>query len=221
MAKQNKGILTQEYFRGTCGRLFSRGVESVQNIPKSVRKAAFKGCYDIDFVNAHYRIAAHFSGQPAINEYAYSPDVIRYLISDCIDVSKDEAKVGLLMLLYGAGTSLRSNSSLVELFGKEKAKEFLANSRVKLIHQGIQEMKQELLQDGTLEEEEGKTLDQTLAEFLMECEGRILDVCTKHVTPEALFFDGFITKEDVNLKTLESAVANELGISIEMSKQKI
>lgn len=221
IAKEKKGMLTQEYFRGESGRLFSRGIESVQNMPRDIRKAAFKGFYDVDFVNAHYRIAAHFTDDPAINEYAYSAKVIRYMVSSDLDISEDYVKAGFLMLLYGAGTSLRKGSSLVEMLGKDKAKEFLEHPRTRVLMQGIDKLKTDLFEQCLIEDNSCETVDKLMAKFLMKCESEILDVCVKHVTPEALFFDGFITQQSVDITFLEGKIYEELGINIKLSVETI
>jgi len=221
VAKEKKGMLDQNYFRGISGRLFSRGVESVQNMPREVRKAAFKGCWDVDFVNCHYVIAAHFTSDMAIGEYAHAPDLIRMMIAKDLEITIKEAKTALLMVLYGAGLSGRKGSSLSNLLGQDKAERFLAHNRVKCIIKGIEVLKQELLEDEWIFDDQDITMAQNLANFLQAREGNILDTCIDLVQPEALFFDGFICREEPDIEMLEQAVFEEHGIVIKMKKEVI
>lgn len=221
IAKENRDMLTQEYFRGDCGRLFGNGPESLQNVPKMVRSKAFKGCFEYDFVNAHYTIASHFTEDKYIQDYADNANAFRVILADELDVDTKDVKAGLLMLICGVGRTLRAGSSLVELFGKEKAREFLLHPKIKNIIEGIDRLQIDLSTNGYVPTDTNESVGSLMSNFLMSQESIILDACIDRVKPELLLFDGFISREDKAVEWLEGIIYTETGFDIRVSRKQL
>lgn len=221
LAKYRNGELDQEYFRKKTGRLYAYGSGAMQTMPKPMRKAAFKGCYDIDLCNAHYRIASHFTENKIIQEYAYDASLVRKMLANDLNLSPSDVKLLFIMLMYGAGTSGRKGSSLEREFGKDKLQEMLSHNYTKSIMHGIEQLTEDLQVNGYVTIGEGETASQSRAAFMQSYEAQILDVCIDKVKPELLLFDGFITKENVSCEWLQEIILDNTGLDIEVSKEII
>lgn len=221
--KGSDGMLTQDYYRKVNGRLHSGGSDCFQNAPKELRKSAFRGQWEVDFVNCHVKLASAYTDNKALDEYANSPGVIRYVVSKELGIPESVVKEGILMLMYGCGMSLRKGSALVESMGKTVSTDFLDNTRIKLIIDGLEELKKDLFRGGCLVPlDNGKrTVEQMVAMFLQRKEGEVLDVCLREYEASLLLFDGFISESRVDTNFLENKIREELGVEIRLTQKLI
>jgi len=224
VAKKMNGKLEQRYSKCRSGRLISRGVESVQNMGKEARAYAFNGCYDIDFQSAHYRILNHLVEDDFIAFYAENSDMVRNRISEDLDIPMKSVKVLLLAILYGTPLTLSSGSAIVKTLGKEKGKEFIEHRTVAGIIRGVKDSVDELEESGVLDsimKEYDIPATKALSYYIQNIEAMILNYCIQYYKPEALFYDGFITKEDVDVKMLERNILEDLEYDIKITKEKL
>jgi len=221
------GMLRQDYKRIKTQRLTVMGNTSLQNIPKGLRREMFEGAYEVDMVNAHYRIASHYIDNAAIEQYAYSSWMVRNIIADDLGV-EDESfiKPTLLALLFGCSRNPEEGKFLASKLGKDLAKAFVKNHYVAQIIEGIDLLVYDLHSKGVLQKyrRKGKALGeaQLLSHFLQEEESKIMDACIEFDKNIYLcLYDGFVTPTDVDIEALQSYVSDKTGYDIEFSKDKL
>lgn len=216
------GVLDQFYLRKDKGRLFGVGVSSCQRMPRTIRKALLKGYYEYDIVNAHFVIADHIADPllDAIHSYANDTTIIRNMLSKDLDMEVSEVKTCLLMLLYGAGVSLRSDSSLVEELGsKERAKKFVEHPFVKQLVEDIGRLHEMMIEQGMINPESEDRWDSRQRSLaLQHIEAVMLDACIEHVEPQLLLFDGFVSKECKDVKIFQNAIYERTGMNVTVKR---
>ena len=222
LLRKCNGTLEQGYLRCKSGRLVSRGIGSVQNLRKEARQKAFKGYYDIDFVNCHYTLLNHLYHDSYIEEYVDNTERVRNRIAEDVDIEISSVKKMLLAILYGCSLSLNGEGAIVEEVGKHKGAEFLNHFYVKGIVSAVQDAVDHLTDEGFLWEiinEHKIPPKKALAYLLQMIEGEILEYCISLYTPEALFYDGFVTQEDVDTEDLSAKILEDLHYDIKITKE--
>lgn len=224
IAKKSNGMLEQGYLRCKSGRLVSRGIGSVQNMRKEARKRAFKGCWDVDFVNCHYVLLNHLYENAFIEAYVENAYTFRNRIAEDVNIPISSVKKMLLAILYGCSLSFSGKGAIVQELGKSKGKDFLNHYNVKGIIEGVSDATEYLEHEGFLTElmvENNIPAKKALAYLLQLIESDILDYCIALYTPEALYYDGFVTQEDVDTDDLSAKILEDLSYDIKITKEKL
>lgn len=114
-------VIPTTYRESPAGRLYAEGSLNLQRCVSEVRRAALRGCYDVDIANCHWSLLAQMAerlGEP-------SPHILRYLankkatraeIASAGGISVDDAKFLLLAIIYGAtlARSQKENQLAIE-----------------------------------------------------------------------------------------------------------
>ena len=100
------GFVPHRYHESEAGRLYAIG-ESLQTIPREIRKAALHGLYEWDFSNCHfaifYQMAARYGCQcREIQYYLQNKPQVRQEIAERAQIRIEESKQALIALMYGA-----------------------------------------------------------------------------------------------------------------------
>lgn len=217
------------YVKCSTGRLFQTGgIEVMQNIPKEARSALNHGKYDIDIVNCQWSILAQIANVgPWIKRYAERPDAIRNSIADAIDAEPSEVKHCLLMLLFGTGRRkyISIDDAIPQLLGRERAYKFMNHHLVQIILDELDTAIDSLIESGDwdhmIECYPNKTQYQLLAHCLQGYEALIMEAVVDKYENEGLYFDGFITAEDIDTDELSEHVKLTTALDVEFSKKLI
>ena len=103
------GVYEAEYYRASEGRgrwTPAKGM-SLGSLSRKVRHIIANDFYtDIDAVNCHPTILLHLCSQmgldtPVLQRYVYERDTVFAEVMGCLHISKDDAKVLMLMIVYG------------------------------------------------------------------------------------------------------------------------
>ena len=207
----------QYYQRVECGRLFGMNKVNIQNIKGKIRDDIFYGYYRIDAVNAHYTLLSSETNDEAIHEYVNDPDFYREMVADEIGRTPKEVKKCLIMILYGASKKVISKD-----IGEEAADDFLSHPFVKRIKKGMRDAAKNMIKKyGHVE---GKHLqNEILAHHLMKLESKMLDIAIAIVGEDVqgLYFDGLISKKEVDIHLLEGMIYREMGIRVRWTQEVI
>lgn len=95
------------YVESTKGRLHGEGSLNLQNCVRGLRKAALKGCHDVDVENCHWTILYQLAKRrgidsPSIQKYLEHTKSTRKQISKDVEITIADAKFILLAMIYGA-----------------------------------------------------------------------------------------------------------------------
>ena len=120
-----KGKTEIRYYEYPSGRLYSVG-PSLQNDFRELRKVALAGHYDYDLENCHFSLFAQLANRvgretPAIDHYLANKSAVRRGLSEITGSPVSAIKQVLLALIYGARTSMHSQSAIAQTIGVEAA----------------------------------------------------------------------------------------------------
>jgi hypothetical protein len=114
-------VLPTTYRESNAGRLYAEGQYNLQRCLSEVRRAALKGCYDVDIANCHWSLLAQMADRlgekaPHILHYLDNKKATRAEIASAGGISTVDAKFLLLAVVYGAtlARSQKENQRAIE-----------------------------------------------------------------------------------------------------------
>jgi len=114
-------VLPTTYRESNAGRLYAEGSINLQRCVGEVRRAALRGCYDVDIANCHWSLLAQMADRlgekaPHILHYLDNKKATRAEIASAGGISTDDAKFLLLAVVYGAtlARSQKENQRAIE-----------------------------------------------------------------------------------------------------------
>jgi len=226
------GQLVQQYEQCKTGRLYGFGVH-LQNAPREVRKAAFKGCYDYDFNNCHFAIISQLSAKmliptPFIDDYLTNKEQRRNELALLISKPEKKVKQCLLALIYGASISLNDDTALIETVGKQAAEKLVSSEFYRGLYNDIRKAKKAIINlhrgKGGISNPVGKKLkvkdDVDPLSFIVQgYESKMLEIAMRLYGSEIVLLahDGFITKAPIDSSLLIAQIQHELALKIDLS----
>lgn len=122
-------VLPMTYCEYPSGRLFAEGAHNLQTCQREVRRAALRGCWDVDVSNCHWALVQQMTARigleaPAISHYLDNKKAVRNAVAMAGGVSIADAKQVLIGLIYGMGlqaTEQDKRKAIIDLIGEDAA----------------------------------------------------------------------------------------------------
>ena len=229
------------YIESEQGRLYAEGPISLQGCVRELRRAALRGCYDIDIENCHWTILSELAQRqgietPNIQHYLANKKLVREQLAAELYICIDDAKFVLLALVYGA---LLSHSSKFHQGAiEERITGFgMINARSNLILLGLRDdisnarrailtaAKASSCKPGFIVNDAGRQLkivgstpSEQLAHIVQGAESEILRACIETCDDiVVLQHDGFTCREKIDTMALSSLVHRKTGYEVSFS----
>jgi len=230
------GFVGHRYREASTGRLYAIG-ESLQTIPREIKKAALHGLYEYDFSNCHFAIfnqmAERYGYQcRAIRYYTRNKTRVRQEIAARVGISIEHSKQALIALMYGAKINPWYGKAIIKMV-KGRAPTLFNDRQFKAIHRDIKKGRQRILRDWRRKTRTGLINDLgkrvvlnekpeiRLAHLIQGVEAKALRaVCDLY--PVVLpMHDGFITQNLVDKKEVERLVRETTGYRLKLESTMI
>lgn len=213
-----KDVVPQMYEQLEFGRVVGQGL-TMQSTSKTLRKILMDGYYDYDFKNCHYAIVNSLGVYPTIQMYVDNTEEMREDLADEIGVTKDIIKQGLISLLYGANEKTHPDySSIYDLFGERAANDFWKHYFIKNLVNEIEQCRADISHEYA---GFNKMTNSEFARFIMGWENDILCCAIEGKVIDVPLYDGFISREGLDVKQMEQKVSDDLGIDITIKKEQL
>lgn len=233
-----RGYIQHRYAEASTGRLYAHGF-SLQTAPKLIRHAALHGLHDYDVENCHFAIFSQLSDKygyqaDAIAHYLSHKEEVRDGIAERVGITKNQAKMCLLALMFGARLSEREENAIPDAIGVTKAKQLYADHQFAAIAKDIKEGRAAIL-DGwpkrrlTLMNDMGKRVGKKepaeirLAHIIQGIEAKALLAAIKVYPDEIvlLMHDGFVATKHLDVALIERRILEETGYRLVLSAKVI
>ena len=232
----DNGIFLQQYRESDSGRLYGIGI-SLQNCPKKLRNAALRDQFNIDISNCHFAILQglalkHGLDTPQIDYYVNNRNDELRRLSGLTGEEEKDIKIALLAIIYGAGIS--NQKALTQIL-KDGCEEFISDIEVIALHNEVGLVGREIIdldrrtsQLKYLKNVLGKSIEYSSKEFgsmlshiLQGYEAKIMRlVIEKHSDKISLLLhDGYIFKEEIDVREIEQDIKEQIGLDITMTME--
>lgn len=243
------GAVPIQYAEKSTGRLFARGT-SLQSVQREVRHAALAGCWDYDIANCHWAFLlhlAHAAGHACPNIEAYLSDKrgVRRRIADAANITIDEAKECLLIVLQGGKATDAEDASLAKLIGKPKAALLLRSPDLRLLMKEVRRVREKVLakhprlRGGWISNAMGLRMKATtaagkkirkppnarrrLAHLLQGLEARALKAVVDTFGEEIVLcvHDGWVSRSRLDCAQLERLILDAIGVNLTVEEKRL
>jgi hypothetical protein len=239
------GCVHIRYIKGRTGRLYAQG-DSLQTMPRLIRKVALHDLWDYDIENCHYAIFGQMAARrgyeaQAIAAYLADKEATRQGIARRVGVTDEQVKACLLATMYGARASSWADAAIPEtLGGPEAAARLYADPEYAAIRRDIQDGRQVILarhpkQPTTILNAAGLRIDRTepvealLAHLIQGVEAKALRAAVDAYPDDIvlLMHDGWVSRKQLDRKRLTAlmreATAEDgfAGYEFEVSEDRI
>lgn len=126
------------YQKQRSGRLYGEGVLNLQRCMREVRRAALRGCFDVDLNNAHWSLLSSMCRRiafptPCIDAYILDRRGTRVRIARETGLNQNQVKKVLILLIYGSRlvASPFREDALQKQLGDENARRVIADETVR------------------------------------------------------------------------------------------
>lgn len=229
-----RGFIIHRYAECKTGRLYASGV-SLQTAPRLIRKAALHGLYDYDIENCHYAIfeqlAAKYGYQAnAVRQYRANKDEVRNGIANRVGIHKDQAKMALLALMFGAKTTERAENAIPREIGVSKARLLYQDTEFSAINKDVQTGRDLILKGwpkrrSTLLNDLGKPIklktkpEVRMAHIIQGIEAMAIRSAITLYPDEIvlLMHDGFVTTRQIDARAVERRIFDDTGYRVELA----
>lgn len=251
IAKRSKPagyVIPTTYVEHPSGRLYAENAVNLQGCVSEVRKAALKGCYDIDIENCHWtllREMASYAGVDVdhINHYLRNKKAVREQLASHAGISIEDAKFVLISLIYGARLEHSTEDygkAICDRIGHEALNKVLTCDLVMNLHEDLKIARKAVIaaykassnmpgknvivnDAGRMMDIDESTTSQQLSHILQGAESEILKLMVANCQTYAVVLqhDGFTAPIEVDLTYLESIIKYELGYDVKLSQTQI
>ena len=122
-------VLPMTYCEYPSGRLFAEGAHNLQTCQREVRRAALRGCWDVDVSNCHWALVQQMASRigleaPKVSHYLSNKKAMRSAVALAGGVSTADAKQVLIGLIYGMNlqaTERDRRQAIIEMIGADAA----------------------------------------------------------------------------------------------------
>jgi hypothetical protein len=229
-----RGFIIHRYAECKTGRLYASGV-SLQTAPRIIRKAALHGLYDYDIENCHYSIfeqlAAKYGYQAqAVRHYLAHKNEVREGIASRVGIKKEQAKMALLALMFGAKTTERPENAIPREIGATKARALYLDAEFSAIAKDVQRGRDVILKAWpkrrtTLLNDLGKPVsinakpEVRMAHIIQGIEAQAIRSAIGLYPDEIvlLMHDGFVTTRPIDARAVERRIFDETGYRLELA----
>lgn len=196
--------------------------------------------WEYDFSNCHFDILRQMAAQhgytcTAIAEYLNAKEPTRQAIADEAGISKEQAKICLLALMYGARASENRENAIPEEIGQDAARRLYQVSRFRAIHADIVKARSVILKkwkrtaNGSLTNAFGKAISgrakpvQKLAHLTQGVEALALQAALALYSSDIVLLqhDGFAATRRLSDKAIMEAVYMSTGYRLLLEEKRI
>jgi hypothetical protein len=233
------GVMAQHYVQATSGRIYPEGI-SLASTPGIIKDAALVGHWEYDISNCHFAIVsqmAHKHGYTctAIDQYLANKAEVRNQISEEAGISKDQAKMCLLALLYGARLTAWHTTAIAREIGKDSTLKLIEVSVFRELEKAIKEVRTLVLSKcdwslrGWLKNDFGKSIgpanskEQQFAHLLQGIDAKALQAAIE-LYPSAIVLaqhDGFVANSRLDTGALSAAVWKATGYNLSFEESQL
>ena len=234
-----RGMKRERYRESEAGRLYAIGEHSLQGMQREIRNTALNGYYDYDMENCHYVIFYQMGLEAgyhplAVKDYINDTRGTRERVSDDVGITYKQAKIALLMSLYGAADSLNPLRSIPKLICDER------RLRVLYGHPTYQSIKMDLWEGrkAILEAHRSKrgyrnmrgkviSADENprriLGHLMQGVEAMALEgmMTVNPLSTAVAIHDGFVSPSELNLRSLEQAIQKATGYTFTVTMEQL
>ncbi len=238
-------VLPMTYAEYPSGRLYAAGEHNLQTCQREVRRAALRGCWDVDVSNCHWALLQQMAARigldtPAIDAYLRDKKGLRSRVALAAGIGLRDAKRVLLGLVYGMNlqaTEASRRKAIIEMIGPEAAARLnqfppllgLYNE-VRRIRDGIlSDYEQRSTRRGHIVNDAGNIIANTataaekLAHVLQGAEAVILREIIKEHGPalKLLAHDGWVMATEPNQVQMEAMLRARTGYRVELEISRL
>jgi len=230
------GFVPHRYREASTGRLYAIG-ESLQTIPREIRKAALHGLYEWDFSNCHFAIFDQMAARYGykcreIQYYLRNKTQVRQEIAERAQIRIEESKQALIALMYGAKINLWFGRAIIKMV-KDRAPQLFEDKQFKAIASDIIGGRRAILSGWHRKTRTGLINDLgkrvalkakpeiRLAHLIQGIEAKALRGVCNLYRVELPMHDGFVTKDRVDKQKVERMVDNTTGYHLKLEGGKI
>lgn len=226
------------YVESPTGRLYGEGDLSLQGSIREVRRAAFRGAFDVDIDCCHVALIASLCDQlnfptPLMDEYASDKAAFRLKIAAQSGISVRQVKKLLTALTYGAKLSISpggDRDAIETIVGVPAMKRIQTSQTVRAFGSEVRAANKVILHDFRFNRNkqkgsncivndsqrllriEGESVATQLSHIMQGAEANILRAAMQMVPSIVLLVhDGFIATDEVDLPSLQEYVAQITG----------
>ena len=233
------GHVMHRYVQAPSGRLYARGV-NLQNTPKLVRQFALNGLWDFDFANCHYSILNQMAARygcrcEAIQYYLANSDAVRVAVAKDAGITKNQAKVCLVAIMYGAREILWPENAIPKAIGTDAAERLFKIKLFVDIHHDIQKARNIILDEHPRTRKKSlvnlfglsidcqATKEQMLAHLIQGVEATALKSVLDDYPDDIVLLqhDGFTATRLLDVRAIESAVLSATGYHLVLKVERI
>ena len=227
------GAVPIRYSEGSTGRLFAEGI-SLQSVPKEVRNAALAGCWDYDISNCHWTLidclaADHGYECTAIRHYLANKSLVRSSIAQAVGIEIKAVKECLLMLMYGAGKSVRDwePDAIPKCIGADAARRLYRDPRFIALDRDVRGARRTILQHwpvqvGLVSNALGLQVKCTeppailLAHVLQGLEAKALMAVVRAYGDniQLCIHDGWVARERLDVGEVQQLISDAIGVNV-------
>jgi len=235
---RSDGLIPMSYEQCSTGRIFDS--LHIQGLNRSLRKVVFTGMYDYDIANCHFTLMHQIVGKqgialPHIKYYLQNKSLVRNLLAKDLGASIDMVKDALIALAFGAKLSGYSETALCKIFQADTAPLFIKHPLVKNLYKDIQIASRVIIKGaknpkgrivnelGLAYGKKGGSRSSQLAHILQGVEASILHAVIKRLGDSVVLamHDGWICKEDRDVKELEEWIWLDTGYAVQLQKERL
>ena len=238
------GQMPNYYREATSGRLIGQGIH-LQSVQREVKEAALAGQYDYDIVNCHITLAAQLGKREGLDTsllewyMSVKADEREFaLLADELDTETSQIKQAMLALTYGASLSMYYECAIPQILF-ESTLEFISHPEIKGFNKQIKDIRRAVVrntkQRGFGERKQlinhlGKSMlvgsksnDSLFSHVLQGYEAEMLQsaIALYGDKISLLSHDGFVVKEQIDVKPLISRYHEATGLNIEMKETRL
>lgn len=229
-----RGHIIHRYAECKTGRLYARGI-SLQTAPRIIRKAALHGLYDYDIENCHYSIFEQLCERygheaAAVRHYLANKNQVREGIARRVGIHKEQAKMVLLALMFGARTNTYPKNAIPAEIGEEKAAELYKDHEFSAIAKDVEQGRRVILdawpkRRSTLVNDLGKRVklkakpEVRMAHIIQGIEAKAIRAAVELYPYEVvlLMHDGFVTTRPIDTELVQRRMYEATGYQLQLS----
>jgi len=244
-----RGYVAHSYQESKTGRLSAIGI-SLQNAPRTVRKAALINQWDYDFENCHYAILFQMAKRYGlhcehIEHYLHHKGYVRNVLANTIKASVPQIKKVLIALIYGAHASSSGKVALFKAIpDRNKLKQLIQIDIFRNLHTDIKQARDVILDSWptsrgslindcnkgikvTRENDKGAKVPEDkakrMAHLIQGAEAHMLRTALRCYQSEIvlLLHDGFVSTHRLDRERIKQAVKETTGYDMEMSEERL
>lgn len=238
-------VIPTTYRESPAGRLYAEGPINLQRCVTEVRRAALRGCHDVDIANCHWALLAQMADR--LNEPA--PHILRYLenkratraeIASAGGISIEDAKFLLLAIIYGAtlARSPAENQRAIEQrLGAEAAERLRELPLVLDLYRDVRRVGKVVLteyaartrKDGVIVNDAGREIGiksnarEKLAHVLQGAESMALQSMLSALSGRVALMqhDGLTVHGEPDLAHLEARILADTGYALTLESERL